>query len=69
MRRTGIPYDPDLNQSEDERVFCKRVLFERIHSGVLVAVGRSSPPVELLLKPNELLNDAMFGIYALWESR
>ena len=24
-----IPYDPDLDQSEDERLFCKRVLFER----------------------------------------
>ena len=64
-----IPYDPDLNQSEDERLFCKRVLFERIHSGILVAVGRATPPGDLLLKPNDLLNDAMFGMYSLWENR
>ncbi|MBM3301542.1 MAG: hypothetical protein FJY85_16520, partial [Deltaproteobacteria bacterium] len=29
-----IPYDPDIGQSEEEKVFCKRVLFERMHSTV-----------------------------------
>jgi len=64
-----IPYDPDLGQAPQEKAFCKRVLFERIHSSVLVAVGRAAPPVELVLEIKGLLNDAMFGMYELWESR
>jgi hypothetical protein len=64
-----IPYDPDVSQSEDERLFCKRVLFERIHSGVLVAIGRANPPVTLTLRPNDLLNDATFGMFSLWQNR
>jgi len=64
-----IPYDPDLNPSDEERLFCKRVLFERIHSTILVAVGRASPPANLVLHPNDLLNDAMFGMFSLWQNR
>jgi hypothetical protein len=64
-----IPYDPDLKASEQERLFCKRLLFERLHSAVLVAVGRGSPPAELTLATGRLLNDAMFGMYDLWENR
>jgi len=64
-----IPYDPDVDLSPPERAFCRRVLFERIHSSVLVAVGRATPPADLLLDCNGLLNDAMFGMYALWENR
>jgi len=64
-----IPYDPDVSQSEDERLFCKRVLFERIHSGVLAAIGRANPPITVTLRPNELLNDATFGMFSLWQNR
>ncbi len=65
-----IPYDPDVTySSEAERVYCKRILFERIHSSVVVAAGRSSAPGEILITVNALLNDAMFGMYALWENR
>jgi hypothetical protein len=64
-----IPYDPDVDQSADERLFCKRVLFERIHSAVLVAIGRANPPVTLTLLPNNLLNDATFGMFSLWQNR
>jgi hypothetical protein len=64
-----IPYDPDVDQSAHERLFCKRVLFERIHSAVLVAIGRANPPVTLTLLPNDLLNDATFGMFSLWQNR
>ncbi len=65
-----IPYDPDVTySSEREKIFCKRVLFERLHSAVLVAVGRVNPPVELSLGLDSLLNDATFGMYAQWENR
>jgi len=64
-----IPYDPDVVQSEQERVFCKRVLFERMHSTVLSAVGRANPPAALVLESRKILNDAMFGAYEHWENR
>ena len=65
-----IPYDPDVTySSEREKDFCKRVLFERLHSAILVAVGRANPPAELILGPDRLLNDATFGMYAQWENR
>ncbi len=63
-----IPYDPDVDQSEEERRFCKRVLFERIHSAVLVAIGRAEPLGDLRLEITKLLNDATFGMYNLWEN-
>jgi hypothetical protein len=64
-----IPYDPDCNQSEDERAFCKRVLFERLHAAVLGAAGRAVPPTTLTLQAETLLNEATWGMYDLWENR
>ncbi len=64
-----IPYDPDVAQSREEHLFCRRILFERIHSAVLVAVGRAGPPMELILNIRTLLNDATFGMYDLWENK
>jgi hypothetical protein len=64
-----IPYDPDISQSPEERKFCKRVLFERMQSTVVAAVGRARPPCELHLNFEKILNDAMFGMYGQWENR
>jgi len=64
-----IPYDPDVHQSPEENLFCKRILFERIHSAVLAAVGRASLQTNLTLNINNLLNDATFGMFDLWENR
>jgi hypothetical protein len=63
-----IPYDPDVAQSEQERAFCKRVLFERMHSTIIAAIGRANPPTELALESQKILNDAMFGMYGHWEN-
>ena len=64
-----IPYDPDVHQSPEENLFCKRILFERIHSVVLAAVGRASSPESLTLNIDNLLNEATFGMFGLWENR
>lgn len=64
-----IPYDPDLGQSEQEKMFCKRLLFERIQSTIVAAVGRANPPTELALQSQKILNDAMFGMYGHWENQ
>jgi hypothetical protein len=63
-----IPYDPDCKQSDDERAFCKRVLFERLHAAVLGATGRAVPPVTLTFQVESLLNEATLGMYDLWEN-
>jgi hypothetical protein len=64
-----IPYDPDIDQSPEEREFCKRVLFERMQSTVVAAVGHARHPCELSLNSEKILNDAMFGMYGQWENR
>lgn len=66
-----IPYDPDVvrPQSEQEKVFCKRVLFDRMQSTIIAAIGRANPPAELALECQNILNDAMFGMYGHWQNR
>ena len=58
-----IPYDPDVEQSEQERLLCRRILFERIQSTIIVAIGHADSPCKLVLESNKMLNDAMFGMY------
>jgi hypothetical protein len=64
-----IPYDPDVEQSANEAAYCKRVLFERVHSSIVAAVGRAQAPCELCFKSHDLLNDATFGMFEHWENR
>jgi len=64
-----IPFDPDVEQSPNEKLLCKRILFERIHGAILSAVGRANAPVTLLIQPSEILNDAMFGMSRHWENQ
>lgn len=61
-----VPYDPGCNQSDEERTYCKRVLFERIHTSVLGAAGRAVPPCNLVFDAVGLLNDATLGMYDVW---
>lgn len=64
-----VPFDPDTNQSEEERTLGKRILFERMQSSIIAAVGRAVPPTVVPFKTSDLLNDATFGMYDLWENR
>ncbi|MBN1426668.1 hypothetical protein JXA88_19145 [Candidatus Fermentibacteria bacterium] len=64
-----LPYLPGEEQSNQEMLYCRRVLFERMHGIVLVAVGRSRIRTRTVFKSDEVLNDAMFGVYRLWENR
>ena len=64
-----IPYDPDIDQSPEERKFCRRVLFERIQSTLIAAVGHAHAPCALSLNSDKILNGAMFGMYEKWENR
>jgi hypothetical protein len=64
-----IPYDPDVDQSQEEREFCKLLLFERMRNTVVAAVGRGCPPCELSFNSKKILNDAMCGMYGQWENQ
>jgi hypothetical protein len=63
-----IPYDPDVIQSDEEAAFCRRVLFERMHSTILAAIGHAAVPCQLAFTSRGVLNDAMFGMYGQWEN-
>jgi len=63
-----VPYIPGEDQSNQEMLYCRRVLFERMHGSVLVAVGRSKRNTKTVFKSDEVLNDAMFGVYRLWDN-
>jgi hypothetical protein len=64
-----IPYDPDIDQTPTERTFSRRLLFERILSTLVAAVGHATPPTQLPFTPAGVLNDATFGMFAQWENR
>ncbi|MEW6667904.1 MAG: hypothetical protein AB1512_22060 [Thermodesulfobacteriota bacterium] len=64
-----IPFDPDLDQTPDEKAFCKRVLLERLQGGLIALVGRAHPPFNLSVNLQRLLNDATFGTFDQWENQ
>lgn len=64
-----IPFEPNCDQSPEEREYCKRVLFERIHSEILGSVGRALAPVTISFDADELLSKATMGMYSFWEDR
>lgn len=65
-----IPYDPTVypTQNSREQEYCRRIVYERLQSGVIYAVGRSVTP-EFLIEIDALLTDATFGMYANWQDR
>jgi hypothetical protein len=62
-----IPYDPGIDQSPEERKFCRRILFERIQGAILSRIGQGIAPSRLSFTTEDLLGDAMFGMYQIWE--
>jgi hypothetical protein len=64
-----IPYDPDINQTVQERDLCRRILYERMQSTVIAAIGRADPPINITMKPSDIMNDAMCGLFEQWENR
>lgn len=64
-----IPIDPDCDQTSDERAFCERILFERIHGSILAATARATPEQDISISVDALLGEATSGLYARWENR
>ena len=63
-----IPFDPDCDQSKEERDFCLRILHERIHLEILGAAGRAAPPIKMTLRMEQLLNSATAGMFGRWDN-
>jgi hypothetical protein len=64
-----IPYDPDIDQSQEERQFCRRILCERILGAILGRVGRTETGSTITVSIDELLSDATLGMFRLWGNR
>jgi len=63
-----IPYDPDIDQSPQQTAHSKRILFERMQSSVIAAVGPANPRSELTIGLEKILGDATLGMFSLWEN-
>jgi len=64
-----ILYDPNIDQTKEEKELCRRILFERILSCMISKIGGASIPSIITFTLEELLNSATFGIYEIWEDK
>ncbi len=62
-----IPYDPNINQTAEEKEFSRRVLFERILEFFITNIGGADVPIKTYIKTEKFLNDATFGMYSIWD--
>lgn len=62
-----IPYDPNIQQTKEEKELCRRILFERILSYLISNIGSTTIPATITFTTEQLLNSATFGIYEIWE--
>ncbi len=64
-----IPWDPSVDQSAEEKAFCRRILLERVLAELVAAAGRSSPSSDLQISMEALLDRATFGLATRWRAR
>jgi len=63
-----IPYDPNIDQTDEEKRFCKRILFERTLGFLISTVGGADIPLEINFGFQQLLNAATFNFCEVWEN-
>jgi hypothetical protein len=62
-----VPYDPSVNQSEEERILCLRVLLAGARAEAASLIGRwPQVPGTAVIEGNALLEGATFGLSKLW---
>jgi len=64
-----IPYDPNVEQSEAEQAFCRRILYERFLSYILSKVGPANVPCEIVVTREEIMKAATFGLFEIWDDK
>jgi len=63
-----IPFDPDVEQSSEEAAYAREALEQRVQSELIAAIGKVTPPTNIQLVADELLEKATWGMYRLWKS-
>jgi hypothetical protein len=61
-----VPFDPSVEQSEEERNACLRILLARARAEAASRIGRSPAPGNTVIEGCELLEGATFGLSKLW---
>ena len=61
-----VPFDPSIEQSEEERNACLRILLARARAQAASSIGRSPAPGNTVLEGHDLLDSATFGLSKLW---
>lgn len=62
-----VPYDPSVEQTEEERQRCLRVLLERARAHITSLIGRAAPPSTVVVDGLQVLADATYGLSAYWQ--
>lgn len=61
-----VPYDPSVEQTDEERDRCLRVLLERARTHITSLIGRAAPPTTVVVDGMQVLADATYGLSAYW---
>jgi hypothetical protein len=61
-----VPYDPSVEQSDEEQVLCLRILLARARAHAASLIGRNPAPGTAVIEGNALLTGATFGLSKLW---
>lgn len=63
-----FPYEPGIEQADEERERCATDLRKRLHQQLLSMVGSAGHPANFRLDLNAMLDGAYFGLYGLWDN-
>ena len=63
-----FPYDPDLEQTDEERERCALDLRKRLHQQLVSRVAGGGYPANFRLDLDAMLDGAYFGLYGLWDN-
>lgn len=63
-----IPFDPDVEQLPEEAAYARQALEQQVQSGLIAAIGKATPPTDVPVSADELLEKATWGMYSLWKN-
>jgi hypothetical protein len=63
-----FPYDPDIEQTAEERERCALDLRKRLHQQLITRVAGAGYPAHFRLDLDAMLDGAYFGLYGLWDN-
>jgi hypothetical protein len=63
-----FPYDPDVDQTAEERERCASDLRKRLHQQLVSRIAGAGHPSSFRLDLDAMLDSAYFGLYRLWDN-